>query len=586
MIKKISKKISSRFIGMTAAGIGIFLCGFFLLPGTLQARENVADWYIQDFTSQIVVNENSTLDITETITADCGNALNKHGIFRILPTSATIDGVKVRIPVELISITDQNGRAWKYSQNKNADTVTWQIGDADVTVRGVNIYKIRYRVKNAIRFGHPEFDELYWNLNGNFWDLQTDHFLAEIVFPEAVNDQNATVEYYTGALGLKSKDLATYRWKTPNTLEFESTQMLNVREGITASVIFPKNIFTPYQPTFWEKYGAYSFLLIPVLILLGCFWLWFKYGNDPEIDKSVIAEYEAPEKLSPIEMGMLRKSGAFDNKLITAEIVYLATRGLLTIAETHEKILFFDSKDYELTRIENPEAEQALNAAQKQILDSVFSGDKTKKLSSLKNSFYKHLPEIKKSAKKILQDKGLVVFAGLHLSNAFRVAAIIMIVISFISIETSLIAFSSFFLSAIILIIFSFIMPKRTQAGAELDWKIDGFKLFMETVDKDRAAFYEKENIFERFLPYAIVFGITKEWVKRMKEIYGEEFYASHVPAWYAGSAGAFDADSFSNAITSLSDSIAANTSAPSSSGSGGSGGSGGGGGGGGGGGW
>ena len=129
-------------------------------------------------------------------------------------------------------------------------------------------------------------------------------------------------------------------------------------------------------------------------------------------------------------------------------------------------------------------------------------------------------------------------------------------------------------------------MPKRTQAGAELDWKIDGFKLFMKTVDKDRAAFYEKENIFEKFLPYAIIFGITKEWVKRMKEIYGEEFYASHVPAWYSGGTGAFDADSFSSAITSLSNSIAANTSAPSSSGSGGSGGSGGGGGGGGGGGW
>lgn len=563
------------------------LAGLFFYSGALQARENVADWYIQDFTSQITVNTDSTLDITETITADCGNAIGKHGIFRILPTSATIDGVKIPIPVELVSITDQNGRAWKYTQTKNSDTVTWQIGDADVTVSGVNIYKIQYRVKNAIRFGNPDFDELYWNLNGNFWDLQTDHFKAEVIFPETVNSQNATVDYYTGILGSKSKDLATYRWKTPNVLEFESTRMLNVREGITASVIFPKNIFTPYQMTFWEKYGDYSFLLIPILVLLGCFWLWSKYGNDPEVDKSIIAEYEAPEKLSPIEMGMLMRSGAFDNKLITAEIVYLATRGLLTIKETHEKILFFDSKDYELTRIENPEAEQSLNAAQKKILDNIFSGDKTKKLSSLKNSFYKHLPEIKKSAKKILQDKGLVVFAGLHLANAFRVVAIIMLATSFIFNEFfSPMAFISFLFSSIILLIFSFIMPKRTQAGAELDWKIDGFKLFMKTVDKDRAAFYEKENIFEKFLPYAIIFGITKEWVKRMKEIYGEEFYASHVPAWYSGGTGAFDADSFSSAITSLSNSIAANTSAPSSSGSGGSGGSGGGGGGGGGGGW
>lgn len=563
-----------------------FSFGLFFYTGIVFARENVNNWYIQDFISQIRVNTDSTLDITETITADCGNAVGKHGIFRILPTSATIDGIKVSIPVELVSITDQNGKDWKYTQTKNADTVTWQIGDADVTVSGVNIYRIQYRVKNTIRFGNPKFDELYWNLNGNFWDLQADHFKAEIIFPESVNSQNATVDYYTGTLGSKSKDLATYRWKTPNILEFESTQMLDFREGITVSVIFPKNIFTPYQPTPWEKYGAYAFLLIPLVVLLVCYILWSKYGDDPEVEKSVIAEYESPGNLSPIEIGILRRSGAFDNKLITAEIVYFATRGLLTITETHEKILFFDTKDYDLVRQENPEAEQSLNAAQKHILDNIFSGEKTKKLSSLKNSFYTHLPEIKKSAKKILQDKGLVVFTGLHLANAFRIVAVIMIVVSFISIENSPVAFASLFLSAIILIIFSFIMPKRTQAGAELNWKIDGFKLFMETVDKDRAAFYEKENIFEKFLPYAIIFGITKEWVKRMKEIYGEEFYASHVPAWYSGGTGAFDADSFSSAITSLSDSIAANTSAPSSSGSGGSGGSGGGGGGGGGGGW
>ena len=106
----------------------------------------------------------------------------------------------------------------------------------------------------------------------------------------------------------------------------------------------------------------------------------------------------------------------------------------------------------------------------------------------------------------------------------------------------------------------------------------------METVDKDRAKFYEKENIFEKFLPYAIVFGITELWIKRMKEIYGEEYFAHYAPAWYAGNMAAFSADSFASAIDSLSSSIASNTSAP--SGSGGGGGAGGGGGGGGGGGW
>ena len=106
----------------------------------------------------------------------------------------------------------------------------------------------------------------------------------------------------------------------------------------------------------------------------------------------------------------------------------------------------------------------------------------------------------------------------------------------------------------------------------------------MEMVDKDRATFYEKENMFEAFLPYAILFGMTKEWIKRMRDIYGEEYFSTHPMSWYVGGAGSFNADSFTSVMDNLSSSIAASTLSP--SGSGGSGGSGGGGGGGGGGGW
>lgn len=564
----------------------VFLFGLFLHPGQASARVNVTDWYIKDFTSQIVVNANSTLDISEIIVADCGSAVGKHGIFRILPTSVMIENTKTQMPVTLVSITDNNGQPIRYTEKRDTDTVTWQIGDPNITVSGVHTYKIHYKVKNVMRFGNPEFDELYWNLNGNFWDLQTDHFQADIIFPEAVNSQNTKADYYTGSLGSKSKNLATYRWTAPNVLEFESTKMLDVREGITASIISPKNIFVPHQLSFWEKYGMYFFILIPLAVLVLCFWLWFGYGKDPRMDKTIIPEYDVPGELSPIELGMLAKSGAFDNKLITAELIYFATKGLVTFTETHEKILFFDSKDYELAKIENPEAEQALNTAQKEILKHVFGEDKSVKLSSLRSHFYQHIPAIKKEAKKLLQDKGLIVFTGLYLATIFRTLATVFFVAAFFFLSIGTILFLSLLVSGIAMLIFSFIMPKRTKAGTELNWQVEGFKLFMTTVDKDRAAFYEKENIFEKFLPYAIVFGITGLWIQRMKEIYGQEFYGSHAPIWYMGGTGTFDADSFSSTMDSLADSIAANTSAPSSSGSGGGGGAGGGGGGGGGGGW
>jgi hypothetical protein len=77
---------------------------------------------------------------------------------------------------------------------------------------------------------------------------------------------------------------------------------------------------------------------------------------------------------------------------------------------------------------------------------------------------------------------------------------------------------------------------------------------------------------------------MTKLWISRIKEIYGEQYFQAYAPAWFLGNAGTFDADSFASSMSELSSAITSNTSAP--SGSGGAGGAGGGGGGGGGGGW
>jgi uncharacterized membrane protein len=143
--------------------------------------------------------------------------------------------------------------------------------------------------------------------------------------------------------------------------------------------------------------------------------------------------------------------------------------------------------------------------------------------------------------------------------------------------------FLSFLISAITLLIFGALMPKRTEESMDLYLYLKGLKRYMSVAEKDRQAFYEEENIFEKLLPYAIIFGITKKWAKKMEVMYGKEFFEKYSPAWWQGgsfSQGSFD--SFTQSLNSLSSDISASHS---SGGSGGSG-SGGGGGGGGGGGW
>ncbi|MGB2631369.1 MAG: DUF2207 domain-containing protein, partial [Minisyncoccales bacterium] len=255
MYKYLMKKVIIKLLTATA------ILAIMILPDNTAGREtsDITDWYVNDFQSTITVNGDSSLLIEERISADAGNLPDKHGIFRVVPVETKTDKGTIKTPVSLVSITDFGGNAIPYSTSTNNfdHTITWKIGSADKTVTGVNYYKITYLVKNAIRSGNADFDELYWNLNGNFWDIEIDNFNADIVFPAAITQTNGQIYLYSGNLGQKDNSLASYEWINNNILKIASKKTLLPGQGITASITFPKNIVKPYQPGFFELYGDY-----------------------------------------------------------------------------------------------------------------------------------------------------------------------------------------------------------------------------------------------------------------------------------------------------------------------------------------
>ena len=564
------------------------------------AREYVSDWYIKDFQSTIVVNEDSTLDITERITADCGTLPDKHGIFRVLPTVANTGTEEIKTPVDLIGITDFDGKKIPYSTDHNLSThtITYKIGDADKTVTGVNYYQIKYKIKNTIRFANPEFDELYWNLNGNFWEIETDHFKANITFPDEVSEENTQIDYYAGIFGSKDKSLATYRWTDGNILEVESIGTLLAREGITLSAAMPKNIFTPYVLTqadekqyldyseYFKKYYPTPYavctwflaLIFPIIIFILCFSAWKKYGDDPGKGRSVMPEFEIPDKLTPMELGLIYSNGSLRPTYFAAALINLAVKGVIKIEEVDKKWVL-GKKDYKLIWVDK---KIALSISEKLIVDKLFTIDDNLLISSLQkdSSFYFSLQNITKMVKNDLKAQDLLDITGTKYKIGFIIAGLFMLVGSFFVAIVFLTGSIGMIISAIILVIFAILMPKRTVKGMDLYYKILGFKLYMDTAEKYRQPWNEKENIFEKFLPYAILFGIAKEWTKKMKILYKNQMIGYH-PFWYiGGDMNNFDFDSFASTITAVSSAVGT------ASGAGGSGGAGGGGGGGGGGGW
>jgi uncharacterized membrane protein len=77
-------------------------------------------------------------------------------------------------------------------------------------------------------------------------------------------------------------------------------------------------------------------------------------------------------------------------------------------------------------------------------------------------------------------------------------------------------------------VLFARILAATTVRGARVRIACLGFKEFMTRVDGDRIRRMPPDT-FERFLPYAMAFGVEQHWAKAFEGIIKDP------PSWYAG---------------------------------------------------
>lgn len=585
----------------------------FIFPVLIaQARENVSDWYIQDFNTEIVVQADSSVIITERIVADCGQALGKHGIFRALPLRhQTVDGAW-STPVEVFSVTDFTGKNYRYQKTTDNQVLTLKIGDPQVTVRGVNNYLLNYQVKNAVSFSEETANgELYWNILGNFWELEIDNFSAKIIFPEGFKHQESEIFVYAGKLNASQtannldNSLFALNWLSDNTLLINSQRIILPGEGITLSVIIPQGLVSPDELN-WKPVSNNFFvgqnlltkvdsssstkilsvftfinLLVVLIVAIFLFKLVRRYQLKFPRKKTIIPEFLIPDNLSPLEMAKIYSLNNLSPQAITASIVNLGVKGYLKMEIKPSVIKLFPSS-YKLIKTDK-EMGDDLYSAEKTLLEELFKNRLEVGPQNLKNKFYLTIAKIDKEVSADLIKRELLSKKKKNLKTVLTISAILTlfaigpIALTFLFLAVPIIG--------IMLGVAAWKINSRTESGAELDWRIKCFLYYLKTAEKYRSQFNEKEGIMEKYLPYAILFGLTKEWLKKMKDIYGEPYVNNYQSQFLLGATLANNINLFASSIESVSRQMSSHV-APSSSGSGGGGSSGGGSGGGGGGGW
>jgi uncharacterized membrane protein YgcG len=516
-------------IAHSLLAVCFFLCSFAVAA---QAKS----WRVADFQDTIAVDKNGGAVVTERITlAFVGEW---HGIHRIIPIEYPgPNRTNYELYLNVTSVTDGAGGNLKYdsSTSNGSRDLKICVPDAVDTKRTVEII---YRVQNGTRF-FKDYDEFYWNVTGNDWPVPIDHASAIVRFPDSAAG-SLRAQAFTGVYG-SSEHGATAKVDGASA-QFETTDSLPMRGGMTIDVYMPKDILS--EPGAFTRFlwfiGGNPAVFLPLITFAVMFTLWWFKGRDPDAGISVAPMYEPPAGISPAEAGTL-----VDDRIhprdITSTIVDLAVRGYIKIEEKEDKGLVFSHKDY-VFHLLKPLAEitdQSLAPHERVMLENVFAGGTETRLSSLKNRFYTAVPIIRQDIMSALRNKGIYMLDP-ESANGYSIVAAVAILAPFAIcqylgwanfLNSIPLLIVSVLISALIWFLFARVMTAKTLKGARTLVAVLGFQEFMNRVDADRLKMMPPTT-FEKFLPYAMALGVEHHWAQAFAGIVHDP------PSWYAAPGG------------------------------------------------
>jgi len=531
----------------------------YLLLSPLIVFAQSEEWVVTNFHSEISIPQDGKVRVVETIAVDF-KTTPKHGIFRTIPT----EGIRF----SLKEVTADGSKA-QVEVTSSSGEVTLRIGDPDRTIVGPHTYRIFYEVGLVItRF--EDHDEFYWNVTGNDWNVSILAASAQVTLEGG--DIKETV-CYSGPLGSQAQDCAAV--VSAGKGDFQITRLLSPGEGLTVVNSLPKDfVGEPFYlddliRPYWLIFGS----LLALVLVVHSWWrhgrdLWYKTNvvDDPNAEEgikplfarqTVVAEFDPPLKLRPAEVGTLVDERV-DIRDISATIVDLAVRGYLKIHDTKK----FLKNSYRLELKKDFANGEDLLEWERLILKGLFGADslvgKEVELSDLNEKFYTHLEGIRKEIYAHLTAQGYFPHPpdkqmGDHILKTLVWGAVAGLGFYIFSrfglwwVPVPLAVFEGLSLLATPL------MPRKSGKGTEAVRRAAGFKLFISTAQRYMQEFNERQNYFDTYLPYAMVFGVVGKWVGAFKQIGIEP----HKPSWYVGS-GPFNLGNFTSSVSAMENSFSA----------------------------
>jgi uncharacterized membrane protein YgcG len=554
-----------------------------------------ADDQIDSFLINYDMQPSGVLTVKETITWRFGSDSGRHGIQRDLVTREPdpdsdqdfvygISNINVTSPDP--GVATQFSSKTTESQGGREAELNIRIGDPDRTISAPTAtYVISYDVTGAMR-SFSGYDEFFWDGPG-FGNPLIKNVKITTTVPGGAQDVSCFTGPPRSTTPCETKDFTEGGTATFGQTDVQPGASVSIGVKIKPGLVADnKPHLEPNGSKLspGERIGAFALAGVSLLIaigspIVGVLW-WRKNGrdqryaglppgtvplggqetqvvpNDPDLPIPVAF---SPPKIPVAEAGLLI-DGQVDARETAATIIDLAVRGALTVQSYRED-------EFRVTLLD---PNKATAPHEMVLLTSLFDGEPAGAVRDLsdRGSLVEAHERMRDSVRNQVTSRGW--FRKVPSAAATRGFGFGIIAIAI---------FAAFAVGFWLLLLLIPLLPiiitlavirmklkrgQRTAEGRAVCDQVEGFKTYLATAEADQLKFEEGEDIFSKYLPWAIIFELADRWAKICGDLVAMGRLPNETPYWYIGNyqMAAFNTSFLTSSLTSAATPVASSSGA------------------------
>ncbi|MEA5052914.1 MAG: DUF2207 domain-containing protein, partial [Propionicimonas sp.] len=527
---------AARLLRGAAAAL---VLGLGLLGGIAAPAQAATQDVFDRFDVQATLNPDGTVDVVETVTLHFGSSSGRHGLERTLVTREPDPdtGQDMLYPVTNISVesltsgvSDALDVANLESDGPRNTDVRLRVGDPERQVwQDSAQYRLRYRIGGLMRTV-DSVEQLYWDMTGSSMP-QIDNFTATISVPGGAQ-QLFCSSALPGKAATCSSDVIDDQGRAVITQDqIPRGQLLTVGVKVTPGMVRPATpIFAENAAVAQQRLGQ-GLLLgstgAGALVALGG-WAYvrrrtgdLRYADlppgvlpaagHPATEIRNPKGYQVPVAFAPPALSLAEAGLLLDGKGLvkhtTATLVGLAVNGAIQLR----------SEDPPQARLVN--ADLAPDKPSGALVKHLFKNAEVADLAEA-GSMVKADTAVQKAARRsaeagnwFLSTGNVGLGSGLSMVVLVPMAGVVALVL-FGGIALNLWPLGLAVVVVGIVAASRLAKARRSGTGRALTDQVEGFRTYLATAEAEQLQFEEGEDIFSKYLPWAILFDLTERWTR------------------------------------------------------------------------